>query len=76
MLDVVFCSLSDNLCLYIYIFLSFRVPTNAVMTCRDLELCENCSVEETTAPPQGTRQVFIVYDFSVLVHDLTSERSS
>jgi hypothetical protein len=63
MLDVVFA-----VCLIICVciqFLSFRVPTNAVMTSRDLELRENRFVEEAIVPSQGTRQVFIVEDFSV-----------
>jgi hypothetical protein len=63
MLDVVFA-----VCLIICVFiqlLSFRVPTNAVMTSRDLELCENCFAEGATDPSQGTRQVFIVEDCSV-----------
>jgi hypothetical protein len=72
MLDLVFA-----VCLLICVFmqlLSFRVPTNAVMTSRDLELCENCFAEATDSS-EGTRQVFIIEDFSVLVNDLMAESS-
>jgi hypothetical protein len=58
MLDVGFA-----VCLITCVFmqlLNFRVQTDAVMTSRDLELCENYFAEEATDPSQGTRQVFII----------------
>lgn len=73
MFDVVFA-----VCLIICVFiksLSFRVPTNEVMTCRDLELCENCFAEATDSF-LGARLVHISEDFSALVDDLMAGSSS
>lgn len=64
MFDVVFA-----VCLIICVFiqsLSFRVPTNEVMTYRDLEVCENCFAEATDSS-LGTRQVHISEDFDNLM---------